>query len=49
MEITYHVSVSIKLKITTDGTNDEMCNELIYKDGKDKGYYATTTYNIMSI
>ena len=45
----YYVSSSVELRIGSDGSNSEMCYELIYIDGMDKCYYATTFNNIMNI
>ena len=45
----YHVSSSIELGISFDGTNNEMHNELICIDGMGDCYYATHVLNIMII
>ena len=34
-------SCSIDLMIASDGTNSEMCSELIYIDDTDECYYTT--------
>ena len=44
--MTYHVSSYIELMIASDGTNSDICNELICIDGMGEYYYATYDYNI---
>ena len=47
--MTYHVSNSIELVIASDGTNNDMCNDLIYIDGMGECYYVTHVLNIVTI
>ena len=41
MEMTYHISSSIELRIPSDGTNSEMGLDLVCIDGVCECHYAT--------
>ena len=41
MEMTYHVTISIELRISLYGTNSEMCNKLKFVDTMCECYYGT--------
>ena len=49
MEMICHISSSIKLGISSDGTNNKIYNELICIDGMCECHYATYVLNIVII
>ena len=47
MEMMYRVSSSIERRIYSDGTNSEMCNDILCIYGMGTCYYAMYVYKIM--
>ena len=45
----YLMSSSIEVRIDFDGTNSEMCNELVCIDNIDDCYYVSSINNIINI
>ena len=49
METIYHVNSSIQVEISFNGSNSEMCNEIICIDGMGACCYIMYVYNIVIV